>query len=112
MSEFAMVMSYAGLPFGDDPEHAFVNGVEIGMLWNRMESGTEAEIDGTFHAANREAVERACVALGWTCEIVAATDETGSPCDGWIFAKLTRTQEKPPKFRVIEGGLTNEATDP
>lgn len=50
------------MPFGDSPEHAFVHGVEFGQLWQRMRSGTESEISGTFHTANREVIERACAA--------------------------------------------------
>lgn len=97
-SGFGLVVSFSGLPFGDNTEHAFVHGVEFGQLWQRMCSGTESEISGTFHTANRDVIERACAAEGWTVE-VKPTDY-----DEWIEAtisKTTKARTNPRGLRVV-----------
>ena len=97
-SGFGLVVSFSGLPFGDSPEHAFVHGVEFGQLWQRMRSGTDSEISGTFHTANREVIERACAAEGWTIE-VKLTDYAE-----WITATLSKTAKtrtNPRGLRVV-----------
>lgn len=84
-TDWGLAVSFAGLDFGDSAEHAFVHGVEFGQLWQRMRHGSEAEIDTTIHVANRAAIERACAADGWSCEI------TDSDVEGWAFASLKKT---------------------
>lgn len=104
MSEgYSLLVSFAGLPFGDNPEHAFVHGVEFGQLWQRMRYGSEAEIEGTFHAVNRMAIERAAAAEGWTCEFSIVTDET-TTFDGWVnvvLRKVATAKPNPRGFRVV-----------
>lgn len=103
-SKYGLVVSFTGLPFGDSPEHAFVHGVEFGQLWQRMRSGAEAEIEGTFHASNREVIERACAAEGWASVCSMATDESGKKYDEWIFVKMSKTAKAKPNphgLRVV-----------
>lgn len=102
---YGFVLSFNGLPFGETTEHAFVHGFELGQLWQRMRSGTESEIEGTFHAINREAIERACAAEGWSVTITDATDETGKIYDTWVVVKLTkatRARSNPNGLRVVQ----------
>jgi len=100
---YGLLVSFAGLPFGDNAEHAFVHGVEFGQLWQRMRSGSEAEIEGTFHSVNRMAIERAAAAEGWICEFSDVADETKT-FDGWVNAKLRKVATAKPNphgLRVV-----------
>lgn len=82
---YSLVLSFDGLPFAPDPEHAFTHGVEFGMLWSRMKGGQEAEIAQCFSSANRVVIERAAAAEGWSVE----TKSTEYP--EWIDVRLTKT---------------------
>lgn len=93
---FGLVLSFSGLYPTMAEEHAFVHGVEFGKLWERMVGGSESEIEGTFHAANRMIIERASASQGWDCEIRDATDEAGSSYSEWLFVKLTKTRAAKP----------------
>lgn len=76
-----MMLSFTGIAFGDDPERAFVLGVEFGQVFEQMQSSTR--IEQVIHSANIEAVQRAAAALGWTVEAEEA-DET------WTRVMLTK----------------------
>jgi hypothetical protein len=84
-----LVVSFSGLYPTMEQEHAFVHGVEYGMLWNRIQSGQEAEIEGTFHVSNRTVIERTCASQGWDVEFSKCEAE-GQSFDEWLFAKLTK----------------------
>lgn len=102
--EYGLVFSFSDLPFGETTEHAFVHGVELGQLWQRMRSGSEAEIEGTFHAINRTAIERCAAADGWEVEFKDATDESGASYNEWLFAALKKVAVAPPNphgLRVV-----------
>ena len=104
-ANFGLLVSFRDLPFGETTEQAFVHGMELGQLWQRMRSGQEAEIDGTFHSINRTAIERCAVADGWDVEFRAATDETGQSYDGWLFAslkKVANAKTNPHGLRVVK----------
>ena len=75
----------------------FVNGFEAGALWNRLTSGTEAEISLTTHAVNRVVIARMADAQGWDVEV------TQSPVEGWDFTKLEK--RKPARERPNPHGL-------
>lgn len=63
MTDFSLV-----LPFDrDDAE--FVNGVEVGMLWMRLQSGERPE-GVPVHAANAEMVLRMAESVGCTAQAV------------------------------------------
>lgn len=93
---FGLILSFSGLYATMPEEHAFVHGVEFGKLWERMVGGSESEIEGTFHSANKTIIERACASQGWDCEVQVATDESGKVFDEWLFAKLTKARASKP----------------
>ncbi|ADJ21944.1 hypothetical protein Hden_1537 [Hyphomicrobium denitrificans ATCC 51888] len=101
---YDLVVSFSGL-YGTMPEeHAFVHGCEFGQLWQRMTSGSEAEIEGTFHSANRVVIERACVSQGWSAEFEDAKDDDGKSYDEWLFVKLKKVKSashNPHGLRVV-----------
>jgi hypothetical protein len=67
-ASYGLVLSFSGLYQTMPEEHAFVHGVEFGGLWARMWAGTEAEIEETVHATNRQIIERAAASQNWTCQ--------------------------------------------
>mgnify|MGYP001766175378 CR=1 FL=1 len=85
-SGYELVLSFAGLDFGANAEHAFVHGFEAGQIWQRMMAGREAEIDLTCHAANRVLLERAAASQGWALEIDELPDCGGT----YIHVKLAK----------------------
>lgn len=98
---WGLVLSFAGVEFGNDTEHAFVHGFEAGQIWQRMTCGHEAEIETTAHRANRELLTRAAAAEGWAVEI--------KPTDyaEWIDVRLTKTGSAKPNprgLRVVRWG--------
>lgn len=95
--EYGQLLSFNGLQFGESTEHAFVHGVEFGQLWALMRGGTVAEISETIHAINREVVERAAAAEGWTAEF-------RDVADGWIVVDMKKSQasrRNPSGLRVV-----------
>jgi 1,4-alpha-glucan branching enzyme len=98
MSEesYGLVLSFTGLEFGETTEHAFVYGFEMGQLWERMRSGREAEIIGTFNAVNKTAIERACAADGWEADFTPCRDEVGNDYPAHVFATLRKTKKAQP----------------
>lgn len=70
------------LAFDSDAEE-FVRGVEVGMLWNRIEYGDELVIKQTVHAANAEMVMRIAEAVGLTFSATALDD-------AWVSVTLRR----------------------
>lgn len=95
---YGLIISFSGVDFGSDPEHAFVHGVEWGQLWQRMRSGTEAEIEQCFHTANRVLIERAAAADGWDVQI------TPTEFAEWINVKLAKqraARQNPHGLRVV-----------
>lgn len=101
--DWGLRLSFAGLPFGETPEHAYVNGFELGQLWRRVTSGVEAEIAETMHAENAEAVRRMAAAEGWTVEIVPALAD-GKPVEGWVeiaMTKVASARPNPHGLRVV-----------
>lgn len=104
-SAYGIVMSFSGLFATMPEEHAFVNGCEFGQLWSRMTSGMAAEIEGTFRAANRTVIERACASQGWNVEFTEAKDDAGNSYDEWVFAKLEKVKgasHNPHGLRVVK----------
>lgn len=100
---YGLLISFTGVPFGDSTEHAFVHGAEFGQLWQRMRSGREAEIKGTFHAVNRMAIERAAAADGWSCEFSEVSYET-TTFDDWVnvtLRKIAAAKPNPHGLRVV-----------
>lgn len=98
--EYTLLVSFKGLEFHPDSEHAFVHGVEFGQLMQRMEHGSEAEIAATIHEQNVVVVERAAAALGWDCEV----KPTNPPTDGWKIAELVKHRSaggNPHGLRVV-----------
>lgn len=83
---YGLVVSFSGLHPTPEAERAFVYGVEFGMLWSRMRSGKEAEIETTTHEANRVVIERAAAAEGWHLD----RQPSGTPT--WDFTKLTKAK--------------------
>ncbi len=80
-----------------DESPSFVNGYEAGMLWERMRSGTVAEIETTTHAENRDVIQRMATADGWDCEVKA------SEVEGWDHTSLRKA--KPTSQRPNPHGL-------
>jgi hypothetical protein len=85
-TSYGLVVSFSDLYPTMEQEHAFVHGVEFGGLWERMRSGTEAEIAVTTHAANRTVIQRAAASQGWDVEC-RPTD-----VEGWDFTVLRKTK--------------------
>lgn len=102
---YDLVVSFSGLYATMPEEHAFVNGCEFGQLWNRMTNGSEAEIEGTFHAANRTVIERACTSQGWDVAFTDSKDDSGQSYDEWVFAKLKKVKAASPNphgLRIVK----------
>ncbi len=96
---YAKELSFKGLAFHADPEHSFVHGVEFGLLYERMHSGREADIYAQVRAANREVIERACAAEGWSL-VVVPTD-----VDEWIEVKMSKRSKlrhNPSGIRLVK----------
>lgn len=94
------LVSFAGVDYGENTEHAFVHGVEFGMLWQRMQAGTEAEIQMTVHDINRTVIERACAADGWGVTFAP----TEPPTPGWLVIKAVKqraARDNPRGLRVV-----------
>lgn len=81
---YGLVVSFGGLDFGATVEQAFVHGAEFGQIWQRMQSGAEAEIETTIHTINATVISRAATADGWDCLI------TPSEVDGWSSCLLVK----------------------
>lgn len=102
MSEWGLVLSFSGLDYGKNTEHAFVHGFEVGQIWERMKSGREAEIEATVHSINDEVFRRAAAADGWNIEITPS-DADGVAVPGWSDVKLTKTPGGPQPERAACG---------
>lgn len=92
------LVSFSGLGFNADPEHAYVHGVEFGQIWQRMRDGREAEIYTTMRLENIEVIQRAAAAEGWDCEIVP------TEYDGWQEVNLQKRRAaiaNPRGLRVV-----------
>lgn len=99
-SGWGLVLSFSGIDFGDNTEHAFVHGFEAGQIWQRMVAGHEAEIDTTCHKANRTLIERAAAAQGWSADI----EDVPGCGDHYIRVRLTKTapaKHNPHGLRVV-----------
>lgn len=66
----------------DDPLYAA--GVELGMLYMRMEYGEEDEIDDYFHSYNQEQITVLAGNLGWYVEQMEQCD------DDWFHLQMRR----------------------
>lgn len=99
-ANYGLVVSFSGLHATPAEERAFVYGVEFGMLWARMRSGDEAEIEMTTHEANRAVIERAAASQGWHLD----RKPSGTPT--WDFTKLTKAKAldrpNPHGLRAVE----------
>ena len=73
---------HLALAFDTDSED-FVRGVEVGMLWGRLQHGDESELQQTIHAANAEMVMRIAEAHGAAFTAVDLDDE-------WVVVTLRR----------------------
>lgn len=82
-AEYGLVVSF------EDQSASYVNGWEAGGIWQRMRSGTEAEIDTTVHAANRETLNRMAIAEGWSVEFVSTEYEE------WLTMKMEKRATAP-----------------
>ena len=97
---WGLVLSFSGLYQSMPEEHAFVHGVEFGRLWDRMSSGTEAEIETATHPENRTVLERAAAAKGWDVEIKP------SDIPGWDLTTLRKVRAErsnPHGLKVVQG---------
>lgn len=110
---WGLLLSFSGLYPTMPEEHAFVHGFEFGEIWTRMRGGHEAEIEGTFHTANRTILERACAAGGWNIEIDGCTDESGKTYGEWMTVKMQKAKAasaNPHGLRVVSA-LPSTATE-
>lgn len=92
MSDWNLVVAFP------DGSPSFVAGFEAGMLWSRMKTGTEAEIEMTTRVENREVIDRMAVAEGWRIE--RATTEA----DGWdttTLVKVAPARANPHGLKVV-----------
>lgn len=85
-----------------DQSPSFCYGFEAGKLWERMESGTVAEIEMTTRIENREVIARCADYLGWSVDEVKP-----SATEGWDFTKLTKTRpagvrDNPHGLRIVQ----------
>jgi hypothetical protein len=100
---WGLVVSFGDLYQTMPEEHAFCHGVEFGCLWARMKSGTEAEIEGTFHSENKTVIERACASQGWSVTFEPSLCD-GIAIDGWLTVKMKKTKaatHNPHGLRVV-----------
>jgi len=81
-SEYGLLVSF------EDQSASYVHGYEAGGIWQRMRSGTEAEIEIMVHSVNRETLRRMAVADGWSVEF------TPTEFDEWVSMKMEK-QAKP-----------------
>lgn len=97
---YGLVLSFFGLYENFPEECAFVHGVELGALWERMQAGHVAEFESTTHERNRGIIQRAAEASGWEADIKP------SGADGWDFTKLRKvraaTTLNPHGLRVVK----------
>lgn len=92
-----------------DQSQSFTHGFEAGLLWQRLRSGHEAEIENlTVHAENEEVMRRMALAEGWSCEFEPCKDEAGKVYETYRVATLRKTEKAPVRpnphgFRVYHG---------
>lgn len=86
-TNYGLVLSFFGLYDNFPEECAFVHGVELGALWERMRAGNVAEIESTTHERNRAVIYRAAEASGWEASIEPTDSE------GWDFTKLRKVRD-------------------
>lgn len=99
-----LLVSFTGLEFGDNAEQAYVNGWEMGQIWERMRSGREAEISATVRGSNRAVLERCCVSEGWQAEFTEAKDDADNIYPEWMFVtlrKVASAKQNPRGLRVV-----------
>lgn len=88
-----------------DGSPSFVNGFEVGMIWQEIEGEGKLVIDRgidagfPIHAENVEVVRRMAAARGYKLEF-------GAEKDGWVNARLTYvgTGRTKPALHVVGGG--------
>jgi hypothetical protein len=69
-----------------DQSPSFAHGVEAGKLWARLGNGTQATVEETTMAENREVLRRIAEYLGWKVEVAS------SEVLGWDVSKFTKIE--------------------
>jgi len=80
-----------------DQSPNFVHGFEAGQIWQRLESGSELEIEATTHVDNREVIRRMADQCGFE------TDIRPTDVEGWD--QTTLTKRRPARQRPNPYGL-------
>lgn len=92
--EMGMVFAFS------DPLPSFVNGFELGMIWQEIDGEGKAIVDRGFeegfpiHEENVETLRRMCAARNYRLEANPATD-------GWIAVRLTFVGNKKPSLALV-----------
>lgn len=81
-TEYGLIVSFP------DQSASFVHGFEAGSLWQKMESGTVAEIAVETHIENREVIARMADHLGWSYE------SEPTHVSGWDRTTLAKTRSE------------------
>lgn len=81
-AEYGLIVSF------EDQSASYVHGYEAGGIWERMRSGTVAEIETVVHAENRETLTRMATVEGWSIELKP------TEVDGWLSMSMAK-QSKP-----------------
>jgi hypothetical protein len=96
--EMSMVFAF------DDQSPSFVNGFELGMIWQEVDGEGKLTVDRGFdegfpvHDENVEVLRRMANARGYKLE-------TKPPVDGWVAAKLSYvgTGNAKPVLSIVPG---------
>lgn len=92
--EMGMVFAFS------DPSPSFVNGFELGMIWQEIDNEGRLLIDRGFddgfpvHEENVETLRRMCAACNYRLE-------TKPPADGWVAARMTYTGNTKPALALV-----------
>ena len=92
-----------------DGSSSFVHGFEAGMIWQQMQAG-ETPIGShglPYHTENVEVIKRMADAAGYQIIDISRVDACWTTM---ILDKLPQSKP-PPRFTVIEGGLSSPAED-
>ena len=86
----------------EDQDPRYTYGFEAGMIWQRMQNG-ETKFDQYIRVENRLTIERMCAARNYGCDFGECEVE------GWMIFIAWKREDSAPKFRLIEGGIKDNA---
>lgn len=85
----------------EDQDPRYTYGFEAGMIWQQMQDGAE-RFEQVVRSENCTTIKRMCEAEGYGCDL------EGCETEGWMMFIAWKRSAKPPKFRLVEGGLKDD----